>query len=400
MSDYNESQSDREIQVGEAVAWYYRAVEAGNAPSPADFLASFPELRPELESFLADKEIFDQAAGPLPASPQVPEATLPPAPNPNPDTLAHLPTGNTTAAHPDSSPGMAVDGSFETVRYFGDYELLAEIARGGMGVVFKARQVSLNRLVALKMILAGQFASEADVRRFRVEAEAAAHLDHPNVVPIYEVGEHKGHHYYAMQFVDGPSLADHLRTTPHSNRDAAELVCTCAKAVQYAHDRDVIHRDLKPANILLAVDRVVDRSESKREVPAPPTPHPPLPDLTAKITDFGLAKRIGRRHLTHGHGQIVGTPSYMAPEQASGENEIGPAVDVYALGAILYELLTGQPPFRAATPLDTVLQVVADEPIPPSHRLSQGAARPGDDLPEVPRKATGPALPLGRSPGG
>ena len=249
---------------------------------------------------------------------------------------------------PSATPGASEP---TRVRYFGDYELIQEIARGGMGVVFRARQVSLNRPVALKMILAGQLASETDVRRFHVEAEAAANLDHPGIVPIYEVGQHEGQHYFSMGFVEGQSLSQRLADGPLPAREAAELIRRVSEAIEYAHQHGVIHRDLKPANILL------DRNGNPR------------------VTDFGLAKKVqGDSGLT-GSGQIMGTPSYMPPEQAGGKRgEVGPAADVYALGATLYALVTGRPPFQAATAMDTVIQVVSDEPVPP-RRLNASIPR-------------------------
>ncbi|MBV09068.1 MAG: hypothetical protein CMN21_07605 [Rubinisphaera sp.] len=229
-----------------------------------------------------------------------------------------------------------------TVQYFGDYELLFEIARGGMGVVYKARQVRLNRVVALKMILAGQFAGSADVQRFQSEAEAAAQLDHPGIVPIFEVGEHGGHHFFSMGFVEGNSLAHEIADGPLPPREAAEIVRRIADAVQFAHEKGVVHRDLKPANIL------IDR------------------DGVPRVTDFGLAKRIeGESNLT-ATGQILGTPSYMPPEQAAGRiDDVQEAADVYSLGAVLYATLTGRPPFQADNPLDTLMQVLDREPVTP-----------------------------------
>jgi WD40 repeat protein len=222
------------------------------------------------------------------------------------------------------------------------YEVLGELGRGGMGVVYQARQVALNRVVALKMILSGAHAGAADVARFRAEAEAAARLQHPNIVQIYEVGQHQGLPYFSLEFCAGGSLAARLDGTPLPPRQAAELVTVLAHAVHAAHLAGVVHRDLKPANVLLAADN------------------------TPKITDFGLAKRLDDAGGQTQSGTILGTPSYMAPEQAAGKSKaIGPAADVYALGAILYELLTGRPPFKAETPLDTVLQVLSDEPVPP-----------------------------------
>ncbi len=228
------------------------------------------------------------------------------------------------------------------IQYIGDYELLREIARGGMGVVYKARQLRLNRVVALKMILAGQFASPADVQRFQTEAEAAAGLDHPGIVPIFEVGQHEGHHYFSMGLVEGESLAKRIADGPLPPRMAADLVLKVVEAIKYAHKKGVIHRDLKPANILL------DHSGQPR------------------VTDFGLAKRLeGDSNLT-GSGQILGTPSYMPPEQAAGRiDQVAEPADIYSMGAVLYATLTGRPPFQADNLLDTVMQVIEREPVAP-----------------------------------
>jgi hypothetical protein len=243
------------------------------------------------------------------------------------------------------------------------YELLEELGRGGMGVVYKARQVKADRLVALKMILSGAHASAADLQRFRTEAEAVARLSHPNIVQVFEVGEHDGRPFFSMEYCPGGSLEKHLGGTPLPSAEAARLVQALAGAVQHAHAAGVVHRDLKPANVLLTFSREPEASAGAAPALASGSR---LNDATPKISDFGLAKRLGEAGQT-ASGAVLGTPSYMAPEQAAGgSKEVGPAADVYALGAILYECLTGRPPFKAATPLDTILQVVADEPVPPS----------------------------------
>ncbi len=219
------------------------------------------------------------------------------------------------------------------------YEILGILGRGGMGVVYQARQIRLKRFVALKMILAGAHAGAEELARFRTEAEAVARLQHPNIVQIYEVGEQDGRPYFSLEFVDGGSLAQKLVGTPLPARQAAGLVETLARAMHAAHERGIVHRDLKPANVLLTADG------------------------TPKITDFGLAKRLDADTVQTQSGAVMGTPSYMAPEQAAGKiRAIGPATDIYALGAILYELLTGRPPFKTESVMDTLLQVMEREP--------------------------------------
>jgi WD40 repeat protein len=221
------------------------------------------------------------------------------------------------------------------------YELLDELGRGGMGIVYRARQLALNRIVALKMGLSGGSASRAELARFRAEAEAIGRLQHPNIVQVFEVGEYDRRPFYSMEFVDGASLAARINGTPREPADAAKLVEILARAVDAAHVRNVIHRDLKPSNVLIANDG------------------------TVKITDFGVAKILDAEGTTR-TGVVVGTPSYMPPEQARGKSrKIGPQADVYALGAVLYELLTGRPPFKGTTDLDTLLDVQNTEPIAP-----------------------------------
>jgi serine/threonine-protein kinase len=318
-----------------------------DSPSPTlhDYQERFSEYRDAVqEAFDAFnvRTLGEQEQPTLPPSsesengPTDLDVTLPASSNvasggEDPTIAPHQPEGNEETA-----------GVGDRVRYFGDYELIDEIARGGMGVVFKARQVKLNRIVALKMILSGELAGEEEVKRFKTEAEAAANLDHPGIVPIYEIGVHNGQHYFSMGFVEGQSLADRVKEGPIPPMEAAEIVKKVTEAIAYAHEKGVIHRDLKPANVLL------DANGEPR------------------VTDFGLAKQVESDSDLTRTGAVMGTPSYMPPEQAAGNlSEIGPPSDVYSLGAVLYELLTGAPPFRGGSPLETLMLVLENELVPP-----------------------------------
>jgi WD40 repeat protein/HEAT repeat protein len=313
-------------RLSQVIAEYLEQVDAGHAPDPEEFVSRYPDISEQLREFFADQEKLNRLAAPL--RPDDPDETQPP-PDPNSATVTHGPSGETGAA----------PVSVGKIRYFGDYELISEIARGGMGVVFKAKQVSLNRTVAVKMILKGEFAGPQDVARFRAEAEAAGNLDHPNILTLHEVGEHEGQQYFSMKLVEGGSLASKLEEKPlPSARSLVELLSPIARAVHFAHQRGILHRDIKPANVL------IDR------------------DGTPYITDFGLAKRVEGDSTITQSGAIIGTPSYMAPEQARGERHLSTGVDVYALGAILYEIVTGQPPFKGATVVDTLIKVREKEP--------------------------------------
>jgi serine/threonine protein kinase/tetratricopeptide (TPR) repeat protein len=247
------------------------------------------------------------------------------------------------------------------------YDILEELGRGGMGVVYKARHRRLQRLVALKMVLAGAHAGQAGLARFRAEAEAVAKLLHSNIVQIYETGEHEGRPYFSLEFVDGGSLEKRMGEGPTTPRAAAQFIETLARTMDAAHQRGIVHRDLKPANILLAKLSSQSSIVRHREADSSslPTDHWSR-NTVPKIADFGLAKRVGDDSSQTQSGTILGTPSYMAPEQAEGKNrEIGPPADIYSLGAILYEMLVGRPPFKAGNPIDTVRQVIEQDPVPP-----------------------------------
>ncbi len=260
----------------------------------------------------------------------------------DPPTPADAPTLESASGEADGGRPRVAGGNSLHDRKFGDYELLEEISRGGMGVVYRARELRLNRIVALKMILAGELAGEADVRRFRSEAEAAAQLEHPGIVPIHEIGSLGNQHFYTMSFVEGAGLDQYKGRGIDDTTRAARIVQQVAQAVDYAHAHGIVHRDLKPANVLMDEDGF------------------------PRITDFGLAKRIGAAAELTRTGQILGTPGYMAPEQAAGEsNVIGAAADIYALGGLLYFVLTGRPPFQAANVIDTLVQSLESEPTMP-----------------------------------
>ncbi len=289
----------------------------------------------------------DQQGGP-------PKIVVTPSAAETPEATTGTPTVLIVPRSPEDrqpSPSISASGMAPVP----NYEILGELGRGGMGVVYRARQITLNRLVALKMILSGNHASNDDLIRFRTEAEAVASLQHPHIIKIYEVGEVEGWlgvgaaeeprrtiPYMVLEFCSGGSLADQLDGTPWPPGKAAELILTLARAIHAAHQAGIVHRDLKPANVLLAADG------------------------SPRITDFGLAKKMDSLNGPTQTGDVMGTPSYMAPEQAGGHSrQVGPATDVYALGALLYELLTGRPPFKAASPLETVLQVINADLVPP-----------------------------------
>jgi tetratricopeptide (TPR) repeat protein len=355
-----------EAQLREACRELRRRLRDGEGCAVEDFRGPYPELwdDPEAVLELIYTEFTARAELGQPANPEAWYARFPQWR----DRLEKLfRIHAAVVGRSDASTGAptlaaveAVQGPHAAVgaaRQVGNYELLEEIGRGGMGVVYKARQAGLNRVVALKMILAGAHAGSQVRARFRKEAEAVARLQHANIVQVHEVGEHDGLPYLSMEYVDGGSLADLLESRRSQGvvglppAEAVRLVEALARAVQYAHERGVIHRDLKPGNVLLAACGL---ASAKPQAAVP------------KLTDFGLAKTLGAEGKSTRTGALLGTPRYMAPEQAGGaKGLVGPATDVYALGAILYELLTGRPPFEGTTVEETLELVRSAEPVPP-----------------------------------
>ena len=329
------------------------SLRAGQFPNVDAMIAAHPQLAAELRELwpalllaeglgsqaarLARGEIAMPGEGRREASPRAAQS-----PGSGDDATLDLPLRSANDVPAQNLPGSSSSLSGALPREFGDYQLLNELGRGGMGIVYQARQHSLRRNVAIKMLLRREFASPEDLARFQAESTSAARLDHPHIVPVYEVGECQGQPYFSMKYVEGTTLADRLAAGPLSSREAAQLMAPICRAIHYAHQRGVLHRDLKPSNILLDRDG---------------RPH---------VTDFGLAKRLTTDDTLTGTGMIVGTPSYMAPEQAAGNRgQIGPASDIYGLGTILYQAITGRPPFQAASPVDTVLMVLEQDPLPP-----------------------------------
>ncbi|MBV9126239.1 MAG: serine/threonine protein kinase [Planctomycetes bacterium] len=313
-----ESNADRDELLARLLAELMEQFRQGRRPDVEALAGRHPHLAHELRELWGAAVLAEELSRPVPGL-----AVPRPLPTPSPAG--------------ESRPSEAT-----WPRCFGDYDLLEELGRGGMGVVYKARQRSLDRVVAIKMILRGELASPADLARFRAEAESAARLEHPHIVSVYEVGDCDGQAYFSMQYVEGPTLAARLAKGPLPPREAASILVPICRAVQHAHQHGLLHRDLKPSNVLLD------------------------PEGRPLVTDFGLAKRVtGGDSLTQS-GAILGTPSYMAPEQAAGSRGVlSPATDVYSLGTILYEMLTGRPPFKAASAVDTIMLVLEQEPVPP-----------------------------------
>jgi serine/threonine-protein kinase len=324
--------SERDERLARLLADLSDQARHGDEPDVNRAAADNPDLGDELRSLWAAAQLADEFARPQSAPGE-------------PDSSADLRAAGLEERLALASPAGA---GHALPHSFGDYELLEEVGRGGMGVVWKAWQKSLRRTVALKMILRGERATAEDMARFQIEASAAGHLHHPNIVSVYDAGAIEGQAYFSMHFVEGQTLAQLMAGGPLRPRDAARYLALVSRAVQYAHERGILHRDLKPSNVL------IDHADQ---------PH---------VTDFGLAKRVAtvdgpaaQTSLTLS-GAMIGTPAYMAPEQVSGSRgALGPASDIYSLGVVLYEMLTGRPPFQGATPVDTLFLVLEQDPVRP-----------------------------------
>lgn len=303
------SLDDREEQLAVLIDYALQRLHAGERPELAELTRDCPELADELKELLATAELAEEYVSK--------EATQPAV----------------KTKYEFSDPPSSI----------GEYDLIEELGRGGMGIVYKARQKNLDRSVALKMMLGGTAATAQDQQRFRQEAEAVAKLDHPNIVPVYEVGETSGQLYFSMKYISGHTLAQRLQQGPIAIKETIRIMASLCDAISEAHKHGIVHRDLKPSNILLDEHN-----------------HP-------YITDFGLAKQLESKHLTLTEtGAILGTPGYLSPEQASaGRQHVSKPSDIYSLGALLYSMLTGSPPFEGATPVQTIMKVLEQDPIPP-----------------------------------
>lgn len=328
-----EPPSERDERLADLADQLAEALRAGGMPDVESLVAQHPDLAEDLRGLWAAMLVTDCVAAAV-ARPAT--GTL---------SASHSRAAERTPGNVGPTLGLDAASGFPSAHApgsLGDYLLVEELGRGGMGVVYKAWQRSLGRTVALKMLLQGATASSADLARFRTEVESAAQLEHPTIVPIYEVGQHDGRPFFTMKFIDGTTLAERLVEGPLPGHEAARILVPICRAVHDAHQRGVLHRDLKPSNILIDAEG---------------RPH---------VSDFGLAKRVEADEPLTLSGAVLGTPSYMAPEQAAGKRgRLGPASDVYSLGAILYQMLTGRPPFQAATSVETVLLVLEQEPLPP-----------------------------------
>ena len=337
------SASDSDLRLAQLLGTLIDQVRDGREPDLEDVVRKNPDLAKPLRELWTAVVVSEEIAGRALQDEREAQST----------GRANATGGQVAgSAEPASlAPAATIVGSVDRQREetqpplprsFGDYEFQSELGRGGMGAVYKARQKSLNRIVAVKVLLQGELSSTEEQARFRAEAEMTARLEHPQIVPIYDVGTQDGRLYFSMKYIEGITLADRLADGPMQGHESARLLVSVCRAVHFAHQHDVLHRDLKPSNILLDRDGV------------------------AHVSDFGLAKRLQTDTALTRSGAILGTPRYMAPEQAAGSRgRLSPATDVYSLGTILYQMLCGRPPFDSASPVDTVLAVLESDPVPP-----------------------------------